>query len=207
MDTELRGVLSAAQAKGAAIGHFNISDVAIWKGVVGAAQDMQTAVIVGVSEGERTYLGTRQIAAVIRSLDDEIDVPVFLNATIPIPSRARWRRRKPASILSSPTSPRCLSRKTWSKQGRRSKLSRASIPRSSSKGRSATLGPGRRSTRRRRRRARSQPLRRPGSSYRRPALTLSPPRSAIVTECRAVWSKDQAANISTLGGSPRSRPL
>lgn len=80
MDTELRGVLSAAQAKGAAIGHFNISDVAIWKGVVGAAQDMQTAVIVGVSEGERTYLGTRQIAAVIRSLDDEIDVPVFLNA-------------------------------------------------------------------------------------------------------------------------------
>jgi fructose-bisphosphate aldolase, class II len=80
MDAELRGVLSAAQAKGAAIGHFNISDVAILKGVVGAAQDMQTAVIVGVSEGERTYLGTRQIAAVIRSLDDEIDVPVFLNA-------------------------------------------------------------------------------------------------------------------------------
>jgi ketose-bisphosphate aldolase len=80
MDTELRGVLRAAQAKGAAIGHFNISDVAIWKAVVSAAQDMQTAVIVGVSEGERTYLGTRQIAAVIRSLDDETDVPIFLNA-------------------------------------------------------------------------------------------------------------------------------
>ena len=81
MSKELRGVLSAAQAKGAAIGHFNISDVAIWKGVVGAAQVMQTAVIIGVSEGERTYLGTRQIAAVIRSLDDdETDVPIFLNA-------------------------------------------------------------------------------------------------------------------------------
>ena len=80
MGKELRSVLSGAQTKGAAIGHFNISDVAIWKGVVGAAQDMQTAVIVGVSEGERTYLGTRQIAAVIRSLDDETDVPIFLNA-------------------------------------------------------------------------------------------------------------------------------
>ena len=41
---------------------------------------MKTAVIVGVSEGERTYLGTRQIAAVIHSLRSEFDVPIFLNA-------------------------------------------------------------------------------------------------------------------------------
>ena len=36
--------------------------------------------IVGVSEGERAYLGTRQIAAVIDSLRSEIDAPIFLNA-------------------------------------------------------------------------------------------------------------------------------
>jgi ketose-bisphosphate aldolase len=80
MDKGLRGVLSEAQAKGSAVGHFNVSDVAILKAVVGAARAMKTSVIVGVSEGERTYLGTRQIAAVIRSLRGEIDVPIFLNA-------------------------------------------------------------------------------------------------------------------------------
>jgi fructose-bisphosphate aldolase class II len=80
MDKGLRGVLSEAQAKGSALGHFNVSDVAILKAVLGAAQEMKTSVIVGVSEGERTYLGTRQIAAVIRSLRGEIDVPIFLNA-------------------------------------------------------------------------------------------------------------------------------
>jgi ketose-bisphosphate aldolase len=80
MDKGLPGVLSEAQAKGSAVGHFNVSDVSILKGVVSAARDMKTAVIVGVSEGERTYLGTRQIAAVISSLRDEIDVPIFLNA-------------------------------------------------------------------------------------------------------------------------------
>jgi fructose-bisphosphate aldolase class II len=76
----LRGVLSEAQGKGSAVGHFNVSDVAILKAVMAAAQDMKTGVIVGVSEGERTYLGTRQIAAVIHSLRSESDVPIFLNA-------------------------------------------------------------------------------------------------------------------------------
>jgi ketose-bisphosphate aldolase len=76
----LREVLSEAQAKGSAAGHFNVSDVAILKAVLSAAQDMKTAVIVGVSEGERDYLGTRQIAAVIQSVRGEIEVPIFVNA-------------------------------------------------------------------------------------------------------------------------------
>jgi fructose/tagatose bisphosphate aldolase len=80
MGKGLRGVLSEAQAKGSAVGHFNVSDIAILKAVVGGARDMKTAVIVGVSEGERKYLGTRQIAAVIHSLRGEIDVPIFLDA-------------------------------------------------------------------------------------------------------------------------------
>ena len=80
MGKGLRVVLSEAQAKGSAIGHFNISDIAMLKAVIAAGRDMKTVVIIGVSEGERTYLGTRQIAAVIRSLRDEINVPIFLNA-------------------------------------------------------------------------------------------------------------------------------
>ena len=80
MTKGLREILSDAQSKGAAVGHFNVSDIAILKAVVGGAQDMKMPVIVGVSEGERKYLGTRQIAAMIQSLRGEIDVPMFLDA-------------------------------------------------------------------------------------------------------------------------------
>ena len=57
MGKELRDVLSEAQAKGFAVGHFNVSDIAILKAVLGAARDMKTAVIVGVSEGNGRILG------------------------------------------------------------------------------------------------------------------------------------------------------
>src|SRR5208283_5848702 len=35
---------------------------------------------VGLSEGERAFVGTRQIAAFVRSLREEFDYPIFLNA-------------------------------------------------------------------------------------------------------------------------------
>ena len=37
-------------------------------------------VVIGVSEGEREFLGVRQIAALVRSLREEFDFPIFLNA-------------------------------------------------------------------------------------------------------------------------------
>ena len=36
--------------------------------------------IVGASEGERSFMGVRQIAALVKSLRDEFDYPIFLNA-------------------------------------------------------------------------------------------------------------------------------
>lgn len=36
--------------------------------------------MVGASEGERKFAGTRQLAAVVRSLREEFDFPNFLNA-------------------------------------------------------------------------------------------------------------------------------
>lgn len=112
MGKGLRVVLSEAQAKGSAIGHFNISDIAMLKAVIAAGRDMKTVVIIGVSEGERTYLGTRQIAAVIRSLRDEINVPIFLNADHTHSPRARLRQRTLASIRLCSTTRRCLLRTT-----------------------------------------------------------------------------------------------
>lgn len=76
----LRDHLRDAQQNGVAIGHFNISDLAILKAVFTAARELNVPVLVGLSEGEREFVGTRQIAAFVRSLREEFDFPVFLNA-------------------------------------------------------------------------------------------------------------------------------
>jgi ketose-bisphosphate aldolase len=76
----LKTVLQDAQARGEAVGHFNISDLVLLKAVVAGARELNVPVIVGLSEGEREFVGTRQIGALVRSLREEYDLPIFLNA-------------------------------------------------------------------------------------------------------------------------------
>jgi fructose-bisphosphate aldolase class II len=76
----LRDVLAQAQAAGTAVGHFNVADLVLLKAVFAAACELKLPVLVGASEGERAFLGTRQLAALVRSLREEFDYPVFLNA-------------------------------------------------------------------------------------------------------------------------------
>jgi fructose-bisphosphate aldolase, class II len=76
----LRAVLQDAQAKGDAVGHFNISDLVLLKAVLAGARELNVPVVVGLSEGEREFVGTRTIGAVVRSLREEYDFPIFLNA-------------------------------------------------------------------------------------------------------------------------------
>jgi fructose-bisphosphate aldolase class II len=76
----LREVLVQAQERGAAVGHFNVADLVILKAVFASAQELNVPVIVGASDGEREFMGVRQIAAVVRSLRDESDYPIFLDA-------------------------------------------------------------------------------------------------------------------------------
>ena len=63
-----------------AVGHFNIADLVLLKGVFEAARELKVPVIVGASEGEREFAGTQQLAALVRSLRDECEYPIFLNA-------------------------------------------------------------------------------------------------------------------------------
>src|ERR1700756_1499398 len=77
---ELKSVLQKAQQEGVAIGHFNVSDLVALNAVFTAAQDLKVPVIVGASEGERAFMGVTQIAAVVKSLREEYDFPIFLNA-------------------------------------------------------------------------------------------------------------------------------
>jgi fructose-bisphosphate aldolase class II len=76
----LRDVLEQAQQKRIAVGHFNVADLVLLKAVFSAAQELKVAAMVGVSEGEREFMGVRQIAALVRSLREEFDFPIFLNA-------------------------------------------------------------------------------------------------------------------------------
>lgn len=76
----LHEVLELAQSKGVSVGHFNIADFVMLKAVFASAQELKVPLIVGVSEGERKFLGVREIATLVRSLREEFDFPIFLNA-------------------------------------------------------------------------------------------------------------------------------
>ena len=76
----LQDVLNRLQHDGAALGHFNVADLVLLKAVVAAAREIQAPILVGASEGEREFLGTRQLAALVKSLREESGVPLFLNA-------------------------------------------------------------------------------------------------------------------------------
>jgi fructose-bisphosphate aldolase, class II len=76
----LRNVLTRLQQQGAALGHFNVADLVLLKAVLAAAVEVGVPVIVGASEGERDFFGTRELAALVKVMREEHGVPVFLNA-------------------------------------------------------------------------------------------------------------------------------
>ncbi len=76
----LRSVLEQAQQMRVAVGHFNVADLVLLKAVFVSAQELKVPVLVGVSEGEREFMGVPQISVLVRSLREEFDFPIFLNA-------------------------------------------------------------------------------------------------------------------------------
>ena len=71
--------LAEAARKGTAVGHFNVSDLVGLNVVAAAGRRMEVPVLIGTSEGERAFIGVRQVASVIRSIRDEYNLPIFLN--------------------------------------------------------------------------------------------------------------------------------
>jgi len=76
----LREVLEAAERSHVAVGHFNFSDLVTLRAVATAARELAVPVMVGVSEGERAFLGVRQAAAAVKTCREEFGLPLFLNA-------------------------------------------------------------------------------------------------------------------------------
>lgn len=65
---------------GKAIAHFNISNLDQARAIVEVAQELNQPVIIGASEGEREYMGVDMVRTIVDELNQEYDVPVFLNA-------------------------------------------------------------------------------------------------------------------------------
>lgn len=76
----LREYVLEARKNGVAVGHFNVSTLDGVFAVADAAKGLGLPVIIGVSEGERDYVGVHEIAAAVKALRETRNQPVFLNA-------------------------------------------------------------------------------------------------------------------------------
>lgn len=76
----LRECLAQAEQNKTAIGHFNISNLEGLWAIFHAAKNLGLPVIIGVSEGERDFVGVKQAVALVKSIREEHDYPIFLNA-------------------------------------------------------------------------------------------------------------------------------
>ena len=78
MQTLKEAILQAREGK-YAIGHFNVSDSNQFNAVVAAAHDLGVPVVIGASEGERTFIGARNLACLVKSAQAD-GKQVYLNA-------------------------------------------------------------------------------------------------------------------------------
>ncbi len=76
---KLKDCIREAEEKKVAIGHFNISNLEGFWAIVNASKKLNVPVIVGVSEGERDFVGISQVRALVDSVKKD-GIDIFLNA-------------------------------------------------------------------------------------------------------------------------------
>lgn len=76
----LKEILNQAREEKWAVPHFNISDAVTLVGILEAAKELQSPVMIGTSEGERRFIGAKQAVAMIKEYREEYKIPIFLNA-------------------------------------------------------------------------------------------------------------------------------
>jgi fructose-bisphosphate aldolase class II len=60
-----------------AIGQFNFSNLEILKGIIKAAENLKSPVILGMSEGESRFFGLEEVVALVEVLKRKINLPLF----------------------------------------------------------------------------------------------------------------------------------
>jgi fructose-bisphosphate aldolase class II len=76
----LKEVIYDAESRKVAVGHFNISNLEGLWAIFHAAKNLGVPVIIGLSEGERDFVGVRQAVALVKSIREEFNYPIFINA-------------------------------------------------------------------------------------------------------------------------------
>lgn len=76
----LREYINESGQKGVAVGHFNISNLEGLHGIYNAAKKLNLPVIIGLSEGEEKFVGREEAVALIKTLRERDNYPIFLNA-------------------------------------------------------------------------------------------------------------------------------
>jgi fructose-bisphosphate aldolase, class II len=76
----LREALQNASTRHVALGHFNVSDLSGFHAVVHAGRRLNLPLMIGVSEGEREFIGVKEIALLLQAARDEYGVSLYLNA-------------------------------------------------------------------------------------------------------------------------------
>jgi len=82
----LKEYIKEAEEKSIAIGHFNISNLEGLHGIYNASKKLseetgeKIPIIIGLSEGEKNFVGTDEAVALIKEIHDDDNYPMFLNA-------------------------------------------------------------------------------------------------------------------------------
>ncbi len=76
----MKECIEEAKKKGVAVGHFNISNIEGFWAVVLGAKEVGVPVIIGVSEGERDFIGVKEIVSLVKSYRESTGQAVYLNA-------------------------------------------------------------------------------------------------------------------------------
>ncbi len=76
----LREYIQEAQKEKKAVGHFNFSNLEGLWAIAHAAKVVGVPVIVGVSEGEQEAVGLDQAVALVKTVREDLGIPIFLNA-------------------------------------------------------------------------------------------------------------------------------
>lgn len=77
--TKARYWFDRAQKEHFAIGAFNAASLEPLKAIVAAAKNQKSPVMVEASPGEVDYFGSRELAGVVRALEQDFEVPIILN--------------------------------------------------------------------------------------------------------------------------------
>lgn len=75
----LKSVIEDACARRVAVGHFNVSDSNQLNAIASVARELALPVIIGVSEGEREWVGLHEVVAMVKALRDQ-GQEIYINA-------------------------------------------------------------------------------------------------------------------------------